>query len=202
MLGPKLDKIKRSHLKYLHYKRKILGVRKDQLTNRDLNQTVTLPNEVTKVESINSKTGPCSQIQQRMSHKFIGTSCSTRKQGEHSIQIKPRNTNPQTAITRNTSVRNYDSKKQTKRSGLNEEKMNSVRRRCKNKNSYNVLSTTFRNDRKESRKYYVRDVKNSVLEFRNNEEFMDQHLTHFIQSIDTFKMFGCSYLPSKPHKIA
>ena len=64
--------------------------------------------------------------------------------------------------------------------GLSEEKMNSVRRRCKNKNSYNVLSTTFRNDRKESRKYYVRDVKNSVLELRNNEEFMDEHLTHFI----------------------
>lgn len=30
---------------------------------------------------------------------------------------------------------------------------------------------------------------------------MDAHLTHLMQSVETFKMFSCSYLPSKPHKI-
>ena len=30
---------------------------------------------------------------------------------------------------------------------------------------------------------------------------MDAHLTHFMESISSFKLFGCSYLPVKPHKI-
>ena len=29
---------------------------------------------------------------------------------------------------------------------------------------------------------------------------MDAHLTHFMESGDTFKLFSCSYLPLKPHK--
>ena len=30
---------------------------------------------------------------------------------------------------------------------------------------------------------------------------MDAYLTHFMESISVFKMFGCSYLPQNPHKI-
>ena len=93
-------------------------------------------------------------------------------------------------------------KLKTKANGLLDTQLNSIRRRCKNINSHTLLSTTTRTDcKKEIRPYYIKDVKNSVSEFSNNEEFMDPHLTHFMESISTFKMFSCSYLPQKPHKV-
>ena len=61
------------------------------------------------------------------------------------------------------------------------------------------MKTEFKKE--EQKIYYIKDVKNSVSEFKNNEEYMDGHLTHFMESISAFKMFGCSYLPEKPHRI-
>ena len=67
-------------------------------------------------------------------------------------------------------------------------------------NSNALLSTVPKSDKREGGSYYVRDIKSSLGEFKNNEEFMDAHLTHFMETISTFKMFTCSYLPQKPHK--
>ena len=95
----------------------------------------------------------------------------------------------------------FESKKSAKTHGHGDNLMNSLRKRVKEMNSHKTLSSTQRNAKKEARVYYVKDVKDSLGQFINNEEFMDSHLTHFMESISTFKMFGCSYLPVKPHKV-
>ena len=95
----------------------------------------------------------------------------------------------------------YEPKKPSKTHGHGDTHMTSLRKRVKNMNSQKTLSSTVRNPKKDPRVYYVKDVKDSVGQFINNEEYMDSHLTHFMESISTFKMFGCSYLPVKPHKV-
>jgi CTD small phosphatase-like protein 2 len=156
------------------------------------------------LHQVQSKAGINSRQPHKYSRRVLGTlpprKASLLAKPEPSALMVTEPSNP----SKNSSLRPCEVRRSPKLAGLTELQVNLLKKRCNNINSHGLLSSTVRVNvkKEEAREYYMKDVKSSLAQFKDNEEFMDAHLTHFMESISAFQLFSCSYLPPQPHKVA